>query len=80
MPEITMALSKDNVKKWSVPSEMMDYTINGLVEASEYLGIKVGDNEDYKAFVHAVLEPIYEANKAAKTKEIMFNTEYVPSL
>ena len=54
--------------------------INGLVEAAEYLGIKVGDNEDYKAFVHAVLEPIYESNKAAKTKEIMFNTEYVPSL
>lgn len=54
--------------------------INGLVEAAEYLGIKVGDNEDYKAFVHAVLEPIYESNKAAKTHEVMFNTEYVPSL
>lgn len=53
--------------------------INGLVEAAEYLGITVGDNEDYKAFVHAVLEPIYEANKAAKTKEVMFNTEYVPA-
>ena len=54
--------------------------INGLVEAAEYLGIKVGHNEKYRAFVHAVLEPIYEANKAAKTNEIMFNTEYVPSL
>ena len=53
--------------------------INGLAEAAEYLGIKVGDNEDYKAFVHAVLEPIYESNKAAKTHEVMFNTEYVPA-
>lgn len=54
--------------------------INGLVEAAEYLGIKVGDNEDYRAFVHAVLEPIFESNKAAKTNDVMFNTEYVPSL
>ena len=53
--------------------------INGLVEAAEYLRIFVGDNEDYRSFVHSVLEPIYEANKAAKTKEVMFNTEYVPA-
>ena len=53
--------------------------INGLVEAAEYRGIEVGDNERYKEFVHAVLGPIYESNKAAKTKEVMFNTEYVPA-
>lgn len=53
--------------------------INGLVEAAEYLGIKVCDNEEYKEFVHAILEPIYDANKAAKTQDVMFNTEYVPA-
>lgn len=53
--------------------------INGLVEGAEYLGIKVGDNEDYRAYVHAVLEPIFDANKAAKTEKVMFNTEYVPA-
>lgn len=53
--------------------------INGLVEGAEYLGIHVGDNEDYRAFVHAVLEPIFDANKAAKTADVMFNTEYVPA-
>lgn len=52
--------------------------INGAVEAAESLGIAISDNEDYKAFMNAILEPIYEANKKAKTKEVMFNTEFVP--
>lgn len=54
--------------------------VNGMVEAAEFLGIEISDNEQYKKFVHAVLTPIYEANKKAKTNEIMFNTEFVPSL
>lgn len=52
--------------------------INGLVEGAEFLGLTVGHNPDYAAYVNAVMEPIYESNKAAKTKEVMFNTEMVP--
>lgn len=53
--------------------------INGFVEAAEYFGIEIGDNEDYKKFANAVLEPIYTVNKNARTKDIMFNTEMVPA-
>ena len=52
--------------------------INGLIEGAEYLGIKISDNDEYAAYVNAIMEPIFEANKAAKTKDIMFNTEMVP--
>lgn len=60
--------------------EITDKTINGAVEAAQYMGIHISDNAEYKAFINYILEPIYEANKAAKTKDIMFNTEFVPSL
>lgn len=59
--------------------EITDKTINGAIEAAQYMGINISDNEEYKAFINYILEPIYEANKAAKTKDIMFNTEYVPA-
>lgn len=53
--------------------------INGLLEGAEYLGIDISNNEKYAAYVNAVMEPIFNANKAAKTKDIMFNTEMVPA-
>ena len=53
--------------------------INGLVEGAECLGIKISDNDEYAAYVNAIMEPIFEANKAAKTETIMFNTEMVPA-
>lgn len=53
--------------------------INGAVEAAEFLGIEINDNEKYRRFMNAILEPIYEANKQAKTKDVMFNTEFVPA-
>ena len=52
--------------------------INGLVEGAQALGIDISDNERYAAYVNAVMEPIYESNKAAKTETVMFNTEMVP--
>ena len=55
--------------------------INGVTEAAEYLGLTIDPLDDgYKAFAEAVLKPIYEANKAARTKDIMFNTEMVPKV
>ena len=53
--------------------------VNGLVEGAEFLGIKIGDNKEYAEYVNAIMKPIFEANKSAKTKDIMFNTEMVPA-
>lgn len=53
---------------------------NGLVEAAEFLGIDVAVNDDYKKFTNEILKPIYELNQEDRTEELMFNTEYVPSL
>ena len=54
--------------------------VNGLVEGAEALNISVeADNPEYIAYVDAVLSPIYAANRAARTRELMFNTEMVPA-
>lgn len=54
--------------------------VNGLLEGAESLGISIEpDSPEYIAYVEAVLGPIYAANKAARTKELMFNTELVPA-
>lgn len=53
--------------------------INGLVEGAEFLGISISDNPEYRRYVNAVLEPIYEANKRDRTEDVMFNTEMVPA-
>ena len=54
--------------------------VNGLVEGAEALNIPVeADNPEYIAYVDAVLSPLYAANHAARTSELMFNTEMVPA-
>ena len=52
--------------------------VNGVVESAEFMGIKIDDNEAYRKHIDSILEPIYELNKAHRTDEIMFNTEFVP--
>lgn len=52
--------------------------INGLVEGAEYLGIEPTDNDQYAAYVNAIMSPIFEINKRDKTRTVMFNTEMVP--
>lgn len=54
--------------------------INGFVEGAEFLGIDVSPNDEYLAYGKMILEPIYELNQAHKTKEVMFNTEFVPKM
>ena len=64
----------------SLDKQYLTVGINGLVEGAESLDIPIDpDNPDYVAYVDAVLQPVYEANRAARTKEIMFNTEMVPA-
>lgn len=52
--------------------------INGLVEGAEFLGLDISNNESYRSYVNAVMEPIFNLNKRDKTKEVMYNTEMVP--
>lgn len=53
--------------------------VNGITDAAEFFGITVGNNEEYKEFVNLILETINKANKADKTRDCMFNTEFVPA-
>lgn len=53
--------------------------INGFVEGAEFLGIDISPNEQYFKYGDMILRPIYESNRAAKTDDIMFNTEFVPA-
>ncbi len=63
----------------SLEKQYLTIGINGFVEAAEFLGIEISPNDEYFAFGEAILKPIYEENKKAKTDELMFNTEFVPA-
>lgn len=53
--------------------------VNGVIEAAEFLGIEVSDNDTYREFMQSILKTISDENRKAKTKELMFNTEFVPA-
>ena len=53
--------------------------VNGLVEAAEFLGLKINDNKDYLKFVQDVLGLIEKKNKEYRTKDLMFNCEMIPA-
>ena len=53
--------------------------VNGLVEAAEFMGLKITDNPDYLAFVQTVLGIVERYNKKYRTKEVMFNCEMIPA-
>ena len=53
--------------------------VNGITDAAEYMGLTVGNNEDYRVFVNNILETINICNKKDRTRECMFNTEFVPA-
>ena len=52
--------------------------VNGLTDAAEFLGLTISPNEDYREFVNTLLETINVANRKSRTKDCMFNTEFVP--
>jgi ribonucleoside-triphosphate reductase len=52
--------------------------VNGLTDAAEFLGLQISPNEGYKEFVNTILETINVANRKDRTKDTMFNTEFVP--
>ena len=53
--------------------------VNGLVEAAEFMGLKIYDNPDYLHFVQNVLGLVEKYNKQYRTKELMFNCEMIPA-
>ncbi len=64
----------------SLEKQFLTIGINGMVEAAESQGIKVGNNEIYKNLVNHYLKMIYKENRAAKKQYgYMFNTEFVPA-
>ena len=81
---------KDNLKAGMLPvydagyinmsKQFLTIGINGLIEGAEYLGIDISTNDKYFDFCTKCLKPIYEENKKAKTRDLMFNTEYVPKM
>lgn len=82
-------IMKDNFKSKLLPvydagyisleKQFLTIGINGFVEGAEFLGIDVSPNEKYFEYGEKILKPIFEANKAARTDELMFNTEFVPA-
>lgn len=53
--------------------------VNGITDAAEFLGLDVSVNDEYKEFVNNILETINISNKKDKTRDCMFNTEFVPA-
>ncbi len=53
--------------------------VNGLVEAAEFLGFKIDDNDEYAHFVQEVLGIVEKLNKQYRSKEVMFNCEMIPA-
>ena len=53
--------------------------VNGLTDAAEFLGIEVNPNDEYKEFANTILETINICNKKDRTRECMFNNEFVPA-
>lgn len=53
--------------------------VNGLVEAAEFLGIEISDNEKYTTFVKGVLGIVEMYNKKYRSKDVMFNCEMIPA-
>ncbi len=62
----------------SMDKQYLTVGVNGLTDAAEFLGIEVSPNNDYRDFVNMMLETINMTNRKDRTKETMFNTEFVP--
>ncbi len=63
----------------NISRQYLTIGINGLVEAAEFMGLKITPNDDYKHFVQGILGLIEKYNKQYRTKELMFNCEMIPA-
>jgi ribonucleoside-triphosphate reductase len=53
--------------------------VNGITDAAEFFDLKVCDNDEYREFVNNILETINTCNRKDKTRDTMFNCEFVPA-
>lgn len=63
----------------SLEKQFLTVGLNGVAEGAEFLGIPISPNDQYIDYCEKILKPIYELNRAARTDEVMFNTEFVPA-
>lgn len=63
----------------NIARQYLTIGINGLVEAAEFMGLKITPNEEYKKFVQGILGIIERCNKQYRTKDVMFNCEMIPA-
>ena len=63
----------------NISRQYLTIGINGLVEAAEFMGLKITPNDDYKHFVQDILSLIEKYNKKYRTKDVMFNCEMIPA-
>lgn len=63
-----------------IDKQFLTLGVNGLVEAAEFLGYTIGNNEEYKKWVAHILGLFKDANKMALAQYgCRFNTELVPA-
>ena len=63
----------------NISRQYLTIGVNGLVEAAEFLGIEISDNEEYQKYVETVLGTVEKLNKKYRTKDLMFNCEMIPA-
>ena len=63
----------------NIDRQYLTIGINGLVEAAEFMGLKITPNDDYLHFVQGILGLIEKYNKQYRTKDVMFNCEMIPA-
>lgn len=63
----------------NIKRQYLTIGINGLVEAAEFMGLKITPNDDYLHFVQGILGLVEQYNKKYRSKEAMFNCEMIPA-
>lgn len=63
----------------NIARQYLTIGINGLVEAAEFMGLRISPNEEYKAFVQGILSIVERYNKKYRSKDVMFNCEMIPA-
>lgn len=63
----------------NISRQYLTIGVNGLVEAAEFLGIKINDNPEYEAFVQNVLGIVEKYNMKYRNKNTLFNCEMIPA-
>ncbi|MFR9503891.1 MAG: anaerobic ribonucleoside-triphosphate reductase [Rikenellaceae bacterium] len=63
----------------SLQQQFLTIGINGCNEAAMVLGIEICDSAEYREFCALITSTISSENSANSTKELRFNTEFVPA-